>query len=83
MTRPQFDALSSPIGALAVGDAEAVAAKILAEDEALGGIARKTILIDNRVLTHRQIMHAIELLGTRVAPRWPTSGPCSPTRCSS
>jgi len=27
-----------------------------------------TILIDNRVLTHRQIMRAIELLGTRVAP---------------
>jgi probable LLM family oxidoreductase len=67
-TRPQFDAVSSPIGALAVGDADAVAAKIIAEHEALGGISRKTILIDNRVLTHRQIMRAIELLGTSVAP---------------
>jgi probable LLM family oxidoreductase len=67
-TRPQFDAVSSPIGALAVGDPAAVAAKFLAEHEALGGIARKTILLDNRVLTHRQIMRAIELLGTGVAP---------------
>jgi len=51
-----------------VGDPEAVAAKILAESAALGGYDRKTILIDNRVLTHAQIMRAIELLGTRVAP---------------
>jgi hypothetical protein len=27
-----------------------------------------TILLDNRVLSHREIMRAIELLGTRVAP---------------
>jgi hypothetical protein len=27
-----------------------------------------TVLLDNRVLTHRQIMRAIELLGTVVAP---------------
>jgi probable LLM family oxidoreductase len=67
-TRPQFDAQCSPIGALMVGDAEAVAAKILAENEAFGGIARMSILIDNRLLSHRQIMRAIELLGTRVAP---------------
>ena len=67
-TRPQFDAQCSPHGALMVGDPEAVAAKILAESAALGGYDRKTILIDNRVLTHAQIMRAIELLGTRVAP---------------
>lgn len=51
-----------------VGDAEAVAAKILAEHAALGGFSRKTILLDNRALTHRQIMRAIELLGTKVSP---------------
>jgi probable LLM family oxidoreductase len=67
-TRPQFDAVSSPHGALLVGDAEAVATKILAEHESLGGFSRKTILLDNRVLTHRQLMRAIELLGTGVAP---------------
>jgi probable LLM family oxidoreductase len=67
-TRPQFDAQTSPVGALMVGDAEAVAAKILAEHAALGGFSRKTILLDNRALSHRQIMRAIELLGTKVAP---------------
>jgi probable LLM family oxidoreductase len=67
-TRAQFDAQCSPQGALMVGDPEAVAAKILAEHTALGGYDRKTILIDNRVLKHTEIMRAIELLGTRVAP---------------
>jgi probable LLM family oxidoreductase len=67
-TRPQFDAQVSHLGALAVGDADAVAEKILSENESLGGLARLTILIDNRVLTHAQIMRAIELLGTKVAP---------------
>jgi len=79
-TRPQFDAVSSPAGALAVGDAGAVAAKIIAEHEALGGISRKTILLDNRVLTHHQLMRAIELLGTKVAPlvRQATAAPVHP-----
>jgi probable LLM family oxidoreductase len=67
-TRLQFDAQASPSGALAVGDTSEVAEKILAEHAALGGFSRKTILIDNRVLSHRQIMRAIELLGTQVAP---------------
>jgi hypothetical protein len=51
-----------------VGDAERVAEKILHENEWLGGLSRLTVLLDNRVLTHRQIMRAIELLGTVVAP---------------
>lgn len=67
-TRPQFDAQCGPHGALLVGDPEAVAAKIIAEHAALGGFSRMSVLIDNRVLTHAQIMRAIELLGTRVAP---------------
>jgi probable LLM family oxidoreductase len=67
-TRPQFDAQCSPAGALIVGDAEAVAEKILAEYDWFGGFSRLSILLDNRVLTHRQIMRAIELLGTGVAP---------------
>lgn len=67
-TRPQFDAQCSPAGALLVGDPETVAEKIVAENAALGGISRMTVLLDNRLLTHGQIMRAIELLGTRVAP---------------
>ncbi len=67
-TRSQFDAQCSPHGALMVGDADLVAAKIISENKSLGGLSRLTILIDNRVLTHRHIMRAIELLGTRVAP---------------
>jgi len=67
-TRPQFDAQCSPAGALMVGDPGAVAEKIISEHESLGGFSRMTILLDNRALTHRQIMRAIELLGTRVAP---------------
>ncbi|OAM87245.1 LLM class flavin-dependent oxidoreductase [Termitidicoccus mucosus] len=67
-TRPLFDAQCAPAGAFLVGDPEAVAEKILAESQALGGITRMTLLLDNRVLTHAQLMHAIELLGTRVAP---------------
>lgn len=51
-----------------VGDLDAVAIKILSVHAALDGFSRMTILIDNRVLTHRQIMRAIELHGTRVAP---------------
>jgi probable LLM family oxidoreductase len=67
-TRPQFDAQVGPHGALAVGDPAAVAAKIVKEHGLLGGFSRLTILLDNRVLTHAQIMRAIELLGTKVAP---------------
>jgi probable LLM family oxidoreductase len=67
-TRSQFEAQCAPAGALQVGDATAVADKILRENEWLGGIDRLTILLDNRVLTHRQLMRAIEVLGTQVAP---------------
>jgi probable LLM family oxidoreductase len=68
-TRSQFDAQCSHLGALMVGGAEAVADKIIRESESLGGISRLTILLDSRVLTHAQLMRAIELLGTEVAPR--------------
>lgn len=67
-TRSQFDAQCGPHGALMVGDPETVAKKILAEHESLGGLTRLTVLLDNRGLQHAQILRAIELLGTRVAP---------------
>ncbi len=67
-TREQFDAQCSPAGALMVGDPDTVAAKIVAAHRDLGGFSRMTLLLDNRALTHGQILRAIELLGTRVAP---------------
>jgi probable LLM family oxidoreductase len=67
-TRSQFDAQCGAHGALMVGDPETVAKKILAENESLGGLARLTLLLDNRSLQHAQILRAIELLGTQVAP---------------
>jgi len=68
VTRAQFDATRGPAGALMVGDPEAVAEKILYENEVLGGISRITILLTPGTIPHKKVMHAIELLGTRVAP---------------
>jgi len=67
-SRPQFDAQCGELGALQVGSAEAVAEKLAKEHEWLGGIARVNLLLDNRALSHAQIMRSIELLGTKVAP---------------
>ncbi|MEY2880647.1 MAG: hypothetical protein RLZZ15_3027 [Verrucomicrobiota bacterium] len=68
-TRAQFEAQCGPLGALHVGGPESVAEKIRAVDEALGGLARLSILLDNRRLSHAQILRATELLATRVASR--------------
>ena len=68
ITRAQFDATCRPTGALLVGDPESIAEKILHENEVLGGISRMTILLNGGVIPHKKAMHAIELLGTRVAP---------------
>jgi probable LLM family oxidoreductase len=68
VTRAQFDATRGPTGALLVGGPEAVAEKILSIDEALGGISRVSIQLTPGTLPHDKVMHAIELLGARVAP---------------
>jgi probable LLM family oxidoreductase len=68
VTRAQFDAQLSPDGALLVGDAEEVAAKIMRHSEALGGISRITFQMNAASLPHVKLMHAIEALGSRVAP---------------
>lgn len=67
-TRAQFDALLGPTGALHVGDAEAVVEKILRQNEVLGGIDRFSFQMSVAALPHGALMHAIELLGTKVAP---------------
>jgi alkanesulfonate monooxygenase SsuD/methylene tetrahydromethanopterin reductase-like flavin-dependent oxidoreductase (luciferase family) len=68
VTRAHFEAARSPRGALLVGNPEEIAGKILAHSESLGGIARITFQMDVASLPHAKLMHAIELLGTRVAP---------------
>jgi alkanesulfonate monooxygenase SsuD/methylene tetrahydromethanopterin reductase-like flavin-dependent oxidoreductase (luciferase family) len=63
-----FETARGSTGALLVGDPDSVAEKILSENEALGGISRMTILLNGGMIPHSKTMHAIELLGTRVAP---------------
>ena len=69
VNRAQFDAQISPTGALTVGDPEAVAAKILHIDRALGGISRMTILMGASPVPHAAALRSIELLGTEVRRR--------------
>ena len=67
MTREQFDTLRSPRGALLVGGPEEVAEKILFQHE-LFGHQRFLAQISVGDMPHAQVMQAIELLGTEVAP---------------
>jgi probable LLM family oxidoreductase len=67
MTRPQFDMMRGPEGSLVLGDVETVAAKILRMRDVLG-IDRFMLHISVGTLPHDRVMHAIELLGTQVAP---------------
>ncbi len=67
-TRPQFDALRGPTGALLIGDAETIAEKILYVNEVLGGLSRITFQMGVSALPHDKMLRSIELLGTRVAP---------------
>jgi probable LLM family oxidoreductase len=68
VTRPHFDQLIGPEGVLVVGNPEQVAEKLLRHSESLGGVDRFTFQMDNAGLTHEQLMHSIELTGTRVIP---------------
>ena len=67
MTRPQFEMVRSPEGSLVLGEVETVAAKIIRMREVLG-IDRFMLHISVGTLPHEQVLHAIELLGTKVAP---------------
>jgi probable LLM family oxidoreductase len=68
MTRPQYEALRSPRGALLVGSPEEVAEKVLFQHK-LFGHERFMAQISVGNLAHARAMRAIELLGTEVAPR--------------
>ena len=66
-TRQQFDALRSPRGALLVGSPQEVIDKILYEHELFGN-QRFLVQLSVGTMPHDKMLHAIELLGTVVAP---------------
>ncbi|ACO45978.1 LLM class flavin-dependent oxidoreductase [Deinococcus deserti] len=66
-TREQFDASLDLRGALVVGDPQQVAEKILFQ-HGIFGHQRFLLQLSVRTMPHAQIMRAIELLGTQVAP---------------
>jgi probable LLM family oxidoreductase len=68
MTRTRFESQMGPGGALLVGSPEEIAEKILRHSEALGGISRLTFQMDSAELPHEKLMHAIELIATRLKP---------------
>ncbi|WP_181304992.1 LLM class flavin-dependent oxidoreductase [Rufibacter sp. XAAS-G3-1] len=67
MSREQFDLMRGPEGSLLVGSPQQVIDKILWEYELFGN-TRYLFHISVGTLPHAQVMHAIELLGTVVAP---------------
>ncbi|TPW30696.1 Atu2307/SP_0267 family LLM class monooxygenase [Pararhizobium mangrovi] len=68
MTRPHFEALSGPSGAIFLGSPAEMVDKILAHHEIFGGFDRFVIQMAIGIIDHRDLMEAIELYGTRVAP---------------
>jgi probable LLM family oxidoreductase len=68
VTRAHFEAQRSPQGALLVGNPEEIVEKIIKQGQALGGISRISFQMDPASLPHTKLMHAIELIGARVAP---------------
>jgi probable LLM family oxidoreductase len=67
VTRQQYDALRSPRGSLLVGSPQEVIDKIMFEYQ-LFGHQRFLAQLGVGALPHPQVMRAIELLGTKVAP---------------
>jgi len=67
MTRAQFDALREPRGALVLGGPGEVTEKILLQHEIFGH-QRFLAQLSVGDLAHRDVLRAIELLGTEVAP---------------
>lgn len=65
--RTAFDAARSLRGALYVGDPEYVAEKIVLLRRNLG-VTRFFLHVNVGTMPHREVLHAIELLGTKVAP---------------
>ncbi len=69
VTRPHFDALLGPTGALMVGSPETVIEKVRRMHTSLGGIDRISFQMSVAALPHEKMLRATELLGSRVAPQ--------------
>lgn len=67
-TRRHYDMQRGPSGALMIGDAETVVEKIIHIDHVLGGVDRISFQMTVAALPHSEMLHAIEILGSRVAP---------------
>ena len=67
MTREQFEAMRAPKGSLLVGSPQQVIDKILYQYELFGN-TRFMLHISVGTLPHKNVMNAIELLGTVVMP---------------
>jgi probable LLM family oxidoreductase len=67
MSQQQFEAMRGPKGSLLVGSPAEVTEKILYERE-IFGLTRFLLHISVGTMPHDQVMHAIELLGNKVAP---------------
>jgi probable LLM family oxidoreductase len=65
--RPEYEALRSPRGAVAVGSPEQVAEKILFEHE-LFGMSRYVGQMSVGAVSHADVLRSMELFGTEVAP---------------
>jgi probable LLM family oxidoreductase len=68
MTRASFEAQRGRTGALIVGGPDEVVEKIRLYDQALGGISRISFQMNAASLPHAKLMHAIERIGSDVAP---------------
>lgn len=68
VTREHFEAQNDELGALVVGSAETVAKKIQRHAQALGGIDRFSFQMDNALMSHEDLLKAIELIGYKVIP---------------
>lgn len=68
VTREHFNSQIGTYGALAVGNPQEVAEKIIRHSEALGGISRFTFQMVNADLSQSQLMNSIELIGKEVMP---------------
>ena len=79
MTREAFEAMREPHGALFVGSAAEVTDKILRQREILG-FDRFLMHVSVGTLPHAQVMKAIELFGTEVAPAVRRASPAQGTR---
>ena len=66
--RAEFDAMRGPQGALVIGSPQEVVDKILREHEIFGN-QRFLLQMSIGAMPHRQVLRAIELLGTEVAPQ--------------